>query len=136
MRFQSREEYMATRVGNITFDCYDVLKVAAFWSAALQRGIDDGSSAEFASIGAGDVERSQPAWYFNKVPESKVAKNRVHLDLMNPDANAVRDLVRLGATVLSKQDWEFHSWTVLADPEGNEFCLAAQSFEKAKRTAT
>jgi hypothetical protein len=120
------------RVGNITFDCDDVLKVAGFWSAALDRPIDDGSTEVFASIGGADTERSEPAWYFAKVAEPKRAKNRVHLDLVSPDPSAVVELVALGARVVDRHDWGFHGWTVLEDPEGNEFCVAAKSFEKAK----
>lgn len=123
---------MGSRVGNITVDCDDVLKVARFWSAVLGRPIDDGSSEVFASIGGADDERLEPAWYFNKVPELKQAKNRVHLDLFNPDPSAVAELLALGARVVNRHDWGFHGWTVLEDPEGNEFCLAARSFEQAK----
>jgi Glyoxalase-like domain len=123
---------MGSRLGNITFDCNDVLKVAAFWSAVVARAIDDGGSEDFASIGAVDVERSEPALYFNKVTELKRAKNRVHLDLFNPDPSAVAELVALGARVVDQHDWGFHGWTVLEDPEGNEFCVAAKSFEEAK----
>src|SRR5215469_15457845 len=75
---------MPARVGNISFDCDDVLKMAAFWSAALGRPLDAGSSEVFASIGGTDPARQEPAWYFNKVPEPKRAKNRVHIDLVNP----------------------------------------------------
>ena len=84
---------MAARLGNITFDCDDVLKLAAFWSAVLGRPLDKGSSEFFASIGGSDGERREPAWYFNKVPEPKQAKNRVHIDLVNPDPDAVSELV-------------------------------------------
>jgi hypothetical protein len=93
---------MAARLGNISFDCDDVLKLAAFWSAVFGRPLDKGSSEFFASIGGSDGERREPAWYFNKVPEPKQAKNRVHIDLVNPDPDAVSELVRLGATVIGK----------------------------------
>ncbi len=120
---------MAARVVNITFDCDDVLKVAAFWSAVLGRPLDPGSSEFFATIGGADGARQEPAWYFGKVPEPKQAKNRVHLDLMDPDPSAIDELVRLGATVVGNhQMGEVHHWTVLQDPEGNEFCIAAKSF--------
>jgi len=121
---------MTGRVGNIVFDCDDVLKVAAFWSAVLGHPLDKGSSELFASIGGADEARREPAWYFEKVPEPKRAKNRVHLDLVNPDPSAIDELARLGATVLRRQDLRggSHSWTVMQDPEGNEFCIAAKSF--------
>src|SRR5262245_15792873 len=121
---------MAARIGNITFDCDDVLKVAAFWSAARGRPLDEGSSEYVATVGGADPERREPAWYFNKVREPKRAKNRVHVDLVDQDPAAVDALVRLGATVLGNHQvrGSGHRWTVLADPEGNEFCIAAKSF--------
>ena len=119
---------MAARIGNVTFDCDDVLKMAAFWSAVLGRPVDKGSSAVWASIGGTDPERREPAWYFSKVPEQKQAKNRVHVDLVNPDPAAVDQLVQLGATVVGEHQIPGQSWTVLQDPEGNEFCIAAKSF--------
>lgn len=120
---------MNLRVGNIAFDCDDVLKVASFWSTALDRPIDRGSSEFFASIGGADAERVQPAWYFTKVPEPKRAKNRVHLDLVSPDPSVVSRLVDLGASVVGEHEMPGgHRWTVMQDPEGNEFCVAAKSF--------
>jgi predicted enzyme related to lactoylglutathione lyase len=63
------------------------------------------------------------------VPEPKRAKNRVHLDLVNPDPAAVDQLVTLGATVVGEHRLAGgHRWTVMQDPEGNEFCIAARSF--------
>jgi len=119
---------MTARIGNIAFDCDDVLKIATFWSAALGRPLDKGSSEQFASIGGTDAARREPAWYFNKVPEPKRAKNRVHLDLVNPDPSAVDGLTRLGATVIGDHKIPGQRWTVMQDPEGNEFCIAAKSF--------
>jgi hypothetical protein len=120
---------MNFRVSNITFDCGDVLKVAAFWSAVTGRSIDEGSSEAFASIGGANTKRTEPAWYFNRVEELKSAKNRVHLDLVDPDPSSVDELVQLGAKVLEQVDWGFHAWTVMEDPEGNEFCVAAKAYE-------
>jgi predicted enzyme related to lactoylglutathione lyase len=121
---------MTARIGNVTFDCHDVLKVAAFWSAVLGRPLDKGSNEMFASIAGADAQRQEPAWYFNKVPEPKQAKNRVHLDLVNPDPAAVEDLMAHGATVVGQHQLRggSHRWTVMQDPEGNEFCIAAKSF--------
>jgi Glyoxalase-like domain len=119
---------MAARAGNIAVDCEDVLKLAAFWSAVLGRPVDKGSGEFFASIGGADGERREPAWYFNQVPEPKQAKNRVHIDLVDPDPDAVNRLVRLGATVIGRHQIRGHLWTVMQDPEGNEFCIAAKSF--------
>jgi predicted enzyme related to lactoylglutathione lyase len=121
---------MATRIGNIAFDCDDVLKIAHFWSEVLAQPLDEGATQYFASIGGTDPERNQPAWYFNKVPDGKRAKNRVHLDLVNPDPSAVSEMTALGATVVAEHELPGggQRWTVMQDPEGNEFCLAAKSF--------
>jgi catechol 2,3-dioxygenase-like lactoylglutathione lyase family enzyme len=119
---------MTARIGNVAFDCDDVMKIATFWSAALGRPLDKDSSEQFASIGGTDAERREPALYFNKVPEPKRAKNRVHLDLVNPDPSAVDELIRLGATVIGEHKIPGQRWTVMQDPEGNEFDIAAKSF--------
>jgi hypothetical protein len=121
---------MHVRIGNVVFDCEDVMKVATFWSAALGRPLDDRSGARHASIGGKDPARAEPAWYFNRVEEPKRAKNRVHLDLVTPEPDAVDQLVALGATVVATYEVPggSHGWTVMADPEGNEFCIAAKSF--------
>ena len=121
---------MVVKVGNIAFDCADVFRVANFWSALLGRPLDAGSSEVFASIGGADGERAEPAWYFNKVPEPKRGKNRVHVDLTTPDSSAVDEMLALGATVVGEHEvpGRSHRWTVMQDPEGNEFCVAAKSF--------
>lgn len=119
---------MAVRIGNVALDCDDVLAVAAFWSAVLERPLDQGSSEIFASIGGADGERREPAWYFNRVPEARGAKSRVHLDLVDPDPLAVDRLVALGATVAGTHNIPGHRWTVMQDPEGHEFCIADKSF--------
>jgi hypothetical protein len=119
---------VAMRVGNIAFDCDDVLSVAGFWSAALGRPLDPGSGPHFASIGGGDAGRAEAAWYFEQVPEPKSAKNRMHLDLVDPDASAVGRLVALGASIVAEHTLGSHGWTVMQDPEGNEFCIAQKSF--------
>jgi hypothetical protein len=118
------------RPGNVTIDCDDVLRVARFWSAALGRPLDPRSSEAFASIGGKDADRAELAWYFAKVPGPKRAKNRVHLDLFDPSPTRVDDLVGLGATVVGEHEAPagVHGWTVLQDPEGNEFCVAAKPF--------
>jgi predicted enzyme related to lactoylglutathione lyase len=62
--------------------------------------------------------------WFNKVPEPKVVKNRVHLDINMPDGAELERLQRLGARVLGEiRDAEERvRWIIMADPEGNEFC--------------
>ncbi|MGI8532367.1 MAG: VOC family protein [Geodermatophilaceae bacterium] len=112
---------------HVTLDCRDPGALAAFWSAALDRPLDEGAGPFFASIGMG-VRSRQPAWLFLKVPEGKSAKNRMHVDFSTDDrATEVERLVALGATAQGEHDEFGTRWTVLADPEGNEFCVGMPS---------
>jgi hypothetical protein len=114
---------MSLQLGNITFDCADALRVATFWSAVLGRPLDEGSSDAFASIGRGD-DAHRPAWLFIRVPEAKAAKNRVHVDLSTDDRDGeVARILALGAERQADHDEWGIAWTVLTDPEGNEFCV-------------
>ena len=125
---------MSVMVAAVTIDCEDALVVGRFWSAALDRPLDPGASAEFASIGMPENRdvtgwtvsgADGPTWLFAKVPEAKAAKNRMHVDLTAPDREAeVARLVALGATRVADMDEWGYQWTVLQDPEGNEFCVA------------
>jgi hypothetical protein len=119
---------MTVRLANITVDCADALVVARFWSAALDRPLatEPAPTEDFALIGGLDHGTGgAPNWLFSKVPEPKTAKNRMHVDMVAADRQAeVSRLVGLGATHLAdKEEWG-HAWTVLQDPEGNEFCVA------------
>ena len=123
---------MTARIAALTFDCDDALVVGRFWSAALGRPLDPRASGDFASIGMpGHRDTSgwrldeEPTLLFAKVPEGKVAKNRMHVDLAAPDREAeVTRLVELGATRVADVDEWGYEWTVMQDPEGNEFCVA------------
>jgi hypothetical protein len=119
---------MPAKLANITFDCNDALRLGSFWADALGRQLDPGSDSGFASIGSSDPARAEAAWFFEKVPESKVAKNRQHLDLVDADPKAVELLVALGATIVAEHEMANHRWTVMQDPEGNEFCVAKKTF--------
>jgi len=110
---------MAVSVAHVTLDCHDATVLAAFWSAALDRDVDAGAAPEFASIGLSPPVQ-QPAWLFVQVPESKTAKNRMHLDF--DAADRVAEVTRLEA--LGEHEEHGARRTVLADPEGNEFCVA------------
>ncbi len=113
---------MSLDLGNVTFDCEDPLKVAGFWSSALGRPVKEGSSEFFAGIEGGE---GRPNMLFLKVPEPKTVKNRVHLDLEADDRETeVERLVGLGATRMAEKDEWGVRWTVMADVEGNEFCVA------------
>jgi hypothetical protein len=126
---------MTIRIASVTFDCADALAVGRFWSAALGRPLDPDPSSDFAAIGfagrrdtvgwAPVAGESAPTWIFTRVPEPKVAKNRVHLDVTASDPETeVARLVELGATRVADLREYGYTWTVMADPEGNEFCVA------------
>ena len=122
-------------IRDIVVDCRHPASLARFWAAALDgyavAPYDDAELARLRAKGIDDpeddptvlVEPTQvgrPRMFFQVVPEEKLVKNRVHLDLATADRVAELDrLVGLGARVL----WEGDGWTTLADPEGNEFCL-------------
>ena len=110
-------------IKSITIDCEDAIPVAAFWAAALGGELDEDSTSDKAYVEA-------PGWggvnlWFQKVPEPKTAKNRLHLDLRAPGsgpgvvADEVARLEALGATVHAEHD----GLTVMLDPGGNEFCV-------------
>ena len=112
---------IAQRVQHLVIDVSNPQLVAAFWSAVLGQTIADDWGA-FVRL-APDITGMQLA--FALVPETKTVKNRVHLDLSVGDREqAVRDLVEVGAAEIETRAVDGHTWTVMADPEGNEFCVA------------
>jgi hypothetical protein len=132
---------MTVKIACVVFDCLDALVVGRFWSAAIGRPLDPEASSEFASIGFygrrdragwGPVERdADPTWLFARVPESKTVKNRLHLDVIAADPEVeIARLVEIGATRVADgatrvadRDEYGYTWTLMADPEGNEFDL-------------
>ena len=119
---------MTVTLAAITVDCDDAHALARFWSAALDRPLasEPNPTREFALIGRADhgVDPT-PSWMFARVPEPKSAKNRMHVDLVAEDRAAEIDrLVALGAVRGADKDEWGKQWTVMADPEGNEFCVA------------
>jgi predicted enzyme related to lactoylglutathione lyase len=106
---------------NVTVDCTDLELVSAFWQAAL--GWPERVVRERDALVARD-DWGFPRLAFQKVPESKKVKNRVHVDLTADDMGAeVARLESLGATP-GRVVTEGMTWTVMQDPEGNEFCVA------------
>jgi hypothetical protein len=110
---------MATFIKSVTFDAANALTLATFWAAALGSDVDQDSTPDKAFVEAAGW--GGPNLWFNRVPEPKTAKNRVHFDLRAPGPMAaeVARLERLGATVTGRHQ----DLTVMADPEGNEFCV-------------
>jgi catechol 2,3-dioxygenase-like lactoylglutathione lyase family enzyme len=112
---------IASAVQHVVIDTRDPQLVAGFWAQALGREIVDdwGGFVRLAPDRAG----TQLA--FAAVPEAKTIKNRVHLDLTADDRQrAAEELIATGATMIETRTQDGHTWSVMADPEGNEFCLA------------
>lgn len=117
---------MTTSLLAISYDCTDAGKVAEFWSQLLERPVDDGAGAEFASIGMAEGGGPGTIWMFHQVPEGKAGKNRVHIDLASAELEkSVARALEYGATRLADVDENGFRWTTLADPEGNEFDIVA-----------
>lgn len=113
---------MSLQIGMVTIDCADPQTLARFWAAALGTSVanDYGDFVMLAPNGSG-----APALGLQRVPEPRTGKNRVHVDLGGGGGRAVEvdRLVGLGARVLDEQQMPGLAWTVLGDPEGNEFCV-------------
>jgi predicted enzyme related to lactoylglutathione lyase len=109
---------------SVTFDCHDPVRLAAFWRQALGYELEE---QDEDGVSVRDTVGIGPVLYFQRVPEAKAVKNRVHLDLRAEDtmAGEVDRLVALGASVLQEHRLPHAVWTVMRDPEGNEFCLAS-----------
>ena len=114
---------MSLRFSEICVDAHDTAALARWWSQALgwtlQPADDDGEWLLSPPAGAG------PDWLFMPVSEDKAAKNRIHFDFTPDDQRAEVDrLIALGACHVDIGQGE-QTWVVLADPEGNEFCVLA-----------
>jgi Glyoxalase-like domain len=122
-------------IHDVVFDCRHPAALARFWAAALDdyavAPYDEAELARLRDAGVSDPEddptvlvegpAGRPRPFFQLVPEPRTVKNRVHLDLRGHAVEAELDrLSALGALILA----EYDSHIVLADPEGNEFCLS------------
>lgn len=117
---------MTLHVVHVTFDCVDASALATFWAKALRAEVLGSPSPEFAVVGGDRLPQGHPMLMFLRVPEGKSIKNRVHLDLETPGSPEVEieRLLSLGASLVDQKDeWDF-KWTIMTDPEGNEFCVA------------
>jgi len=115
------DEPPAQRLKAVEVDAADHDSIAAWWHRVLGGRLshwDDYASVEDVPGMPGE------GFDFATVPEPKTVKNRVHWDVTLEPGVSIDDLVDAGATVLRRPDREVH-WTVMADPEGNEFCVFA-----------
>ena len=121
---------MTSAIHSVTVDCVSPARLGAFWHAVL------GGSLEVDTVPADDDWAALdlgpgPRLLFLKVPEEKAGKNRLHLDLTPATTREeeVERLLALGATRVA--DFTEHGrWTVMTDPEGNEFCVERSLAEK------
>jgi predicted enzyme related to lactoylglutathione lyase len=128
------------RIDAIVFDCADAAPLARFWAAALGWKVapyDEAELERLASKGVYDPEDDPsvmleppedaelPALFFTEVPEGKIVKNRIHLDVVAEGTleDEVERLEALGATVFNWAEEDGGVWCVMRDPEGNEFCV-------------
>ncbi len=114
---------MPVRLHHIVIDTHDLPGLARFWTQAL--GWQVLSEREREIVIGPDV--NAPAGIcFMPVRDAKTVKNRVHVDLTTSAADRDQEIVRLlalGARLVDVGQAGEESWTVLADPEGNEFCV-------------
>lgn len=125
---------MPSRIRNITVDCADPYLLASFWGQVTgftedpdDPNVEGGDEAFLANADG-------PGLLFLRVPEGKAVKNRVHVDLVPSDRGRdaeVQRLVALGASQLADhREDDGTGWVVLADPEGNEFCVERSDAER------
>ena len=113
---------MTSKLTELVIDCSDPERLASFWTAVLDYEVTERAD-DFVFIESRD--KSGPGLDFAKVPEQKSVKNRVHIDVNPTDRDQdeeVERLLGLGARRVDIGQGEA-SWVVLADPEGNEFCV-------------
>ena len=110
---------------SVVLDVNDLERATAFWSAALgfpiQRPI-----TQFMVLRPDEPDDHRPNLILQKVPEPKVGKNRAHLDLFFASRDEARErLLGLGASLVQEPPNCIgdHCWYLMADPEGNEFCV-------------
>ncbi|MFD8749553.1 VOC family protein [Kitasatospora sp. NPDC059577] len=123
---------MVSVLQNVAIDCTNAYELARFWSRVTGRPVDpeDGPGSEETQV----LLAEGPVLYFHQVPEPKTIKNRVHLCL-RPDTSRdheVERLLGLGATLVGDhRNPDGTGWAVLADPEGNEFCVLRSESDRA-----
>ncbi|WP_460402151.1 VOC family protein [Actinophytocola sediminis] len=116
---------MNLKLGGVTIDCAEPRTLAEFWLKALDLHIAFDADGEYVQLSSA-AEPARPAIALQRVPEAKAGKNRVHVDLATTDREGeVERLVALGAVRGADHSVPGLEWTVLADPEGNEFCVGA-----------
>ena len=113
---------MALTIGSITVDSTDPLPLAQWWAERFGATITGTNDGWFVTVAGGSVP-SQIA--FQKVEAVTPGKNSWHLDLFATDRKAeVAGLLAAGATTVDEHSIGDFTWTIMADPQGNVFCVA------------
>ncbi len=113
---------MAAKLG-LVLDCAEPVRLAEFWSAAIGY-VTIGGAGNYVLLV--DESGQQPKLLLQRVNETKSGKNRMHFDIETPTVDEeVARLEGLGAKRMQADAIEEHGnrWVVMADPEGNEFCI-------------
>lgn len=124
---------MVSELQNVAIDCADAYELARFWSEVLDRPLhpeDEPGAPETEVM----LSEGGPLLHFNQVPEPKTVKNRLHLCLRPKTTREeeVERLLNLGATLVDdRREPDGAGWAVLADPEGNEFCVLRSDADRA-----
>lgn len=115
---------MTLSMETVTFDCTDPDGLADWWARAVEGSVQAVVPGEFVLVSRSDG----PRLGFQRVDDPTPGKNRIHVDFAAADlAGEVARLVELGATETAQHSFgEEFRWVVLADPEGNAFCIAGQ----------
>jgi len=112
---------MALTTENITFDSTDPERLADWWARALDGEVNPIAPPFFITVSRPEG----PGLAFQKVDDPTPGKNRVHIDFTTSDVEAVvKRLVELGASETGRGNFGEFEWVVLADPDGNAFCVA------------
>ena len=126
---------MPSRITHVTIDCLDPAALSTWWQQVLGYAHSDEPSPDDDECELVDPAGDGPPLLFIRVPEGKAVKNRVHLDIAPTDRtrdDEIERVVALGAkTVDDQRRSDGTGWLVLADPEGNEFCIVRSAAERA-----
>jgi predicted enzyme related to lactoylglutathione lyase len=114
------------RLGWIQVDCADPVRLATFWGHLLGREVDLPLGTPPQYVGLVPDSRHEPVVSFQRVPEPKSGKNRLHFDIAVEDVeDATLEILARGGARGATGDFEEHGfrWRTMSDPEANEFCL-------------
>jgi predicted enzyme related to lactoylglutathione lyase len=115
---------VAPRVGSVVINCNDIETVVSFWKELLGKNETQRFPGFVWLERMGD---GGPALAFQQVPETKTGRNRLHIDLSTKDREALIARVEsLGGSRIEDHEIQGFHWTVMGDPEGNEFCIAGE----------